>query len=231
VNRIGFDKGGGAFFHSKRLKYSTGIHEVDRNLELAREAGWKWEGFKPRIFPDKDDCGKVDGFVDKIEKYCVLAPGSVWPTKKWPAQSYIEAGRIFLENGYTPVLSGGKDDKNLCMAIAEKLPGTIDTSGLLTLRQSAELYRRAEFVLTGDTAPQHIAAAMGTWVFSLFGPTVRDFGFWPYSEKGIVIEEKLSCRPCGIHGHKTCRKRTHDCLRSLSGIRVASIVLKELGSR
>ena len=222
--RIGFAKGGGAFLHTDRVPYQQGIHEVERNLMLAEEAGWESSGFVPRIFPDTNDAEIVDNLLKDIDRFCVLAPGSVWATKIWPTESYVEVGSALSSHDMRIIISGGSPDKNICRAVAEKIPGAVNTCGELTLRQSAELYRRSQFVLTGDTAPQHIAAAVGARVFSIFGPTVRDFGFWPYTERGVVIEENSDCRPCGIHGHKTCPLGTHECMKNITPQKVIKII-------
>lgn len=226
--RIGFAKGGGAFLHNRRIHYPTGIHEVERNLLLAKSAGWIHEKLKPAIYPDDSDRQKIDRILYGSGKFCVIAPGSVWPTKRWRPEYYIEAGKALAGKGFKIFVSGGQDDVELCAHIAVKVPGATDVSGKLSLRQSYELYRRSEFVLTCDSAPQHIAAASGTRVFSIFGPTVRDFGFWPYSPRGAVIEESMDCRPCGIHGHNKCPLGTHACMRSISYIRLLDIIDKEL---
>jgi heptosyltransferase II len=214
--RIGFAKGGGSFFHTMRVPYQYGIHEVERNLMLASAARFKSEGLRPAVFPDDADREAVDRVLAGIGEFCVFAPGSVWPTKRWPVDSYIETGRHFAEKGLRAVLSGGDDDTGLCASIAEGIPGAVDVSGKLTVRRSAELYRRSRFVLTGDTAPQHIAAAVDARVFALFGPTVREFGFWPYTDRGVVIEESVDCRPCGAHGHVECPERTHLCMERIT---------------
>ena len=226
--RVGFNRGGGAFLHTQRVKYPSGVHEVERNLLLAEAAGWLHAGFTPSIFPDERDRMIAGDMMRCIERFCVFAPGSVWPTKQWPPEFYIDTGKLLTERGFTVVLSGGMDDREVCRAIVAEIPGSMDTCGMLTLRQSAELYRRAGFVLTGDTAPQHIAAAMGARVYSLFGPTVREFGFWPYTERGTVIEEALECRPCGIHGHRACPKVHHLCMRRITPSRVTEIIGRDL---
>ena len=226
--RIGFAKGGGSLLHTIRVPYRQGIHEVERNLMLAGAAGWEAKGFKPSVFPDDRDRTVVDDIVGNLGSYCVLAPGSVWKTKRWPVESYIKVGAAFTERGMKVVISGGASDKEVCCKLADGLPGSVDTCGILTLRQSAELYRRAVFILTGDTAPQHLAAAMDTWVFSLFGPTVREFGFWPYTDRGMVIEENVDCRPCGIHGHQECPERTHRCMKSISHEKVIRIICETI---
>ncbi len=224
--RIGFDRGSGRFLHTIRVPYPRGPHEVERNLLLARAAGWQWEGFRPAVFTDERDWTIVADLTRGADPYCVLAPGSVWPTKRWPPEYYLAVGTTVADRGVRVFLSGGIEDTPLCEAIARDIPGAVSTCGILTLRQSAELYRRAAFVLTGDTAPQHIAAAAGTRVFTLFGPTVREFGFWPYTDRGVVIEEDLACRPCGVHGHVRCPEGTHRCMRAITPERVTALILE-----
>jgi len=227
--RVGFDRGGGSFLHTIRVPYRLGIHEVERNLMLARAAGWDSKGFKPCIFPDVHDKTIIDDVLHGVGAYCVFAPGSIWATKIWPVESYVLTGIAFAKRGLRIILSGGVNDEVLCQSLAKRIPDAITTAGILTLRQSAELYRRAEFVLTGDTAPQHLAAAVNARVFSIFGPTTRDFGFWPYTDRGVIIEENVDCRPCGVHGHKDCPERTHRCLRSITSEMVVNSIDKELG--
>ena len=227
--RIGFAKGGGALLHNVRVPYRLGIHEVERNFMLAQAAGWNADGYSPKIIPDEQDRRIVDDIIGSIGPYCVFAPGSVWATKRWPVESYIQTGSALSERGMLVVVSGGSDDSDICGQVAAGVPGAVDTCGLLSLRQSAELYRRSRFVLTGDTAPQHIAAAMGAWVFALFGPTVRDFGFWPYSGRGVVIEENIKCRPCGVHGHRECPDRTYRCLKSITYQKVIAVIDEMIG--
>ena len=224
--RVGFAKGGGALFHTVRVPYKTGIHEVERNLMLAGALGWQTDGFTPSIFPDNNDREAIDKLLDGINTYCVLAPGSVWATKIWPKESYAQVGSVFAGRGMKVVISGGESDEDICRTVAGMVAGSANACGKLTLRQSAELYRRSQFLLTGDTAPQHLAAAVGARVFSIFGPTVRDFGFWPYTDCGVIIEENMECRPCGIHGHKICPIGTHACMKSITYERVIDTIDK-----
>ncbi|MCE5250634.1 glycosyltransferase family 9 protein [bacterium] len=228
--RIGFAKGGGMLLHTIRVPYCPGIHEVERNLMLAEAVGWETAGCLPAVFPDDHDRSAVDDRLGAVSSLCVLAPGSVWMTKRWPVEYYSAVGNAFAAKGMRVVVSGGEGDKEICAILSRNVSGAIDTCGLLSLRQSAELYRRAAFVLTGDSAPQHIAAAMGTGVFSIFGPTVRDFGFWPYTERGMVIEEDADCRPCGVHGHRECPDKSHRCMKSVTPERVIRLIEETLGS-
>ncbi len=227
--RVGFAKGGGAFLHTVRVPYKSGIHEVERNLMLAEELNWRTDGIKPAIFPDDADRKVVDELLAGIDRFCVVAPGSVWATKMWPAEFYAHTGKVFTERGLSLVISGGPSDAEICRSVADNVPGAVDACGRLTLRQSAELYRRSQFLLTGDTAPQHLAAAVEARVFAIFGPTVKDFGFRPYTSRGVVIEENIDCRPCGVHGHTTCPIGTHACMRNITPEKVIKIIDEIIG--
>ena len=222
--RIGFAKGGGTFLHSARIPYRTDVHEVDRNLMLAEALDWDMGSVEPSVYPDDSDRNIVTDILTGIEEFCVLAPGSVWATKQWPGEYFAELGSVYAQRGQGVVISGAASDRDVCRFVADGVSGAVNACGKLTLRQSFELYRRARFVLTGDTAPQHLAAAAGTWTFSIFGPTVRDFGFWPYTDRSVVIEESMDCRPCSVHGPRACPIGTHACMRNISPGRIVSVI-------
>ena len=93
---------------------------------------------------------------------------------------------------------------------------------------SAELLRRADLLICNDSAPAHIAAAVGTPVIAIFGPTVPRFGFSPYGDRHTVIEENLTCRPCGNHGGKRCREGHFLCMKEIMPARIVSAAKKYL---
>jgi heptosyltransferase-2 len=93
----------------------------------------------------------------------------------------------------------------------------VSACGRLTLRQSAALIEGARVLVTNDSAPLHLAAAMGTTVVAIFGPTIPEFGFGPRGPQdralGVV---GLSCRPCSRHGPPSCPLGHHLCMKSLT---------------
>ena len=73
-----------------------------------------------------------------------------------------------------------------------------------------------------------MAVAFNTPVIDIYGPTVKDFGFYPY-RNGIVIEiNNLKCRPCGLHGHNSCPIGTHECMEKITPNMVIEGVYKIL---
>ncbi len=90
-------------------------------------------------------------------------------------------------------------------------------AGLLTLQESGAALKRAAALISGDTGVMHMATAVGIPVVALFGPTVRQFGFFPYrADRSSVIELPLDCRPCSAQGGPSCPLGHHRCLRAIA---------------
>jgi heptosyltransferase-2 len=88
--------------------------------------------------------------------------------------------------------------------------------GRLALREAAALIERAAVLVTNDSAPLHVAAAVGTPIVAVFGPTVPDFGFGPRGPRDVVVERLgLACRPCSAHGPRTCPLGHHRCMQDI----------------
>ncbi len=76
---------------------------------------------------------------------------------------------------------------------------------------------RAAVLVTNDSAPLHVAAAVGTPIVAIFGPTVPAFGFAPRGPRDAVVEHPdLPCRPCSAHGPRTCPLGHHRCMKEIA---------------
>ena len=126
------------------------------------------------------------------------------------------------EIGLPVVLIGGEGDIPIASAIAEsckKRPH--DLTGVTNLLESAAVISRARLAVTNDSAPAHIAAAVDAPVISIFGPTVQDLGFSPYSEKSFVVDiGELYCRPCTTHGSARCPQKHFRCMLELQPAKI-----------
>jgi len=214
--RIGFRDGWRRFYTEAVPRPTTG-HEIDRLLALAGVAGDAQR--RPSLCLTADDASGAAAVLREAQidpPFVALAPGAVWGTKRWPG--YAELARR-LAPRIAVVVVGSRDDAPLGQAMASVGPGgrpVANACGRLTLRQTAALIGRAAVLVTNDSAPLHLAQAVGTPTVALFGPTIPAFGFGPRAPRDRVLERALDCRPCSPHGPATCPLRHHRCLTGLA---------------
>ncbi|MGH7528712.1 MAG: glycosyltransferase family 9 protein, partial [Gemmatimonadales bacterium] len=130
------------------------------------------------------------------------------------------------------VIVGSRDDAPLAGAVEAAAPARAHSSaGALSLRESAALLRRAAVLVTNDSAPLHLATAVGTPIVALFGPTVPDFGFGPRGPGDLALGHPgLTCRPCSAHGPRVCPLKHHRCMRELTVEAVLAAVAAATGA-
>jgi heptosyltransferase-2 len=219
---IGFDTSGGRAFYSTRIRYDRSQHHAERLWRLAvgdAEPVGDPERIRPRLYPGEDERAMVDELLRQgpfgDRPLVALAPGSIWGTKRWPYFAELAAA---LADRYRLVVIGGRDDAALADAIVQGAgpERALDATGRLTLLASAELIRRCAALVTNDSAPQHLASAVGTPTLTIYGPTVPEFGFGPLAPKHRTAGlAGLDCRPCHPHGPKVCPKGHFRCMRDL----------------
>jgi heptosyltransferase-2 len=134
-------------------------------------------------------------------------PASVWFTKQYPVEKWIDLINNF-PSAYYIFLLGGKEDAGVCEKIKENSGNNkIEIlTGKLNFLSSVALMKNAAMNYTNDSAPLHFASAVDAPVTAIFCSTVPAFGFYPLSSKSFRVETKeiLSCRPCSLHGLKAC---------------------------
>jgi heptosyltransferase-2 len=216
--RIGFDNSAAKIFYTKKVKYRTDKHEVERCLDLV-EIDNSSGKYRPKLFIDSE----LEEFaVKKLSKngiegdFIVVAPGSIWPTKRYA--HYPELIDLLYEEFKFPVvLLGSQSEYDILDTLEKKsVRAPINMAGQTDLLQSAAIISKAKLVISNDSAPAHIAAAVGTPVIAIFGPTVQSFGFAPYSPKAATVDiGELYCRPCSLHGSKKCPQKHFRCMNDL----------------
>ncbi len=232
ARRIGFTTSAGRFLFTDTVTPQHGAHEIDRNLDLLLPLGIRPQN---RVLPTLRANARDRDFVDQLiqrqngadrSPLIAVAPGSVWATKRWIPDGFVAVCRALVERGDRVFLLGGAEDGELCASIASRAgERVVSCAGILTLLQSAELIRRCKILLTNDSAPEHLAMAVGTPVVAIFGPTIPAFGFAPVGPFDEVVETAgLSCRPCGIHGGNACPIGTFDCMKLLRAEQVIAAI-------
>ncbi|MDR2727214.1 MAG: glycosyltransferase family 9 protein [Deltaproteobacteria bacterium] len=140
-----------------------------------------------------------------------LHPFAAHSGKAWPAGRWLELMQRLDEQGAAWCVIG--------QGAALALPGAVvpagrDLRNRCSLRQSAALLAACTLLVTGDSGPMHLAAAVGTPVVALFGSTTREWGFYPADPGAVILERDMRCRPCGLHGAKGC-DQDYACLSGI----------------
>lgn len=217
--RIGFDKAGFSFLYTDLVIHRfDGTHEIDRNLKLLEKLP-DYDKSKivkePKLFLNKED-NLFERFDLENKKYIVVAPGSKWATKRWIPEGFAAVIDYIFKIGYKPVLIGGMEDIDIADKIIEiATTKPLNLVGKTSLRETFSIIKHSLLLVSNDSAPVHMAVSFNVPVIDIYGPTVKDFGFYPY-KNGVVVEvERLKCRPCGLHGHNQCPIKTHECMKKI----------------
>jgi lipopolysaccharide heptosyltransferase II len=160
---------------------------------------------------------------DPNKKYIGFAPGSRHFTKMWPSEYYIQLGKMLNDAGYTIALFGGKDDRLVCAEISTRID-SIDLSNKNDILQTVVDMKKCSGIVCNDSGMMHTACAADIKVLAIFGSTVKEFGFTPYTVKEsglptkyLVMEnESLSCRPCTHIGKDKCPKTHFKCMLEIT---------------
>lgn len=188
------------------INYDHTAHEVKRLLSFT---GSNYNGVSWKIMPEikvpDDGVKRVEDFILSAGRFAVIAPSSVWETKRYPEERFREIAGYLVSLGLKVILTGGKGDRELCEQVKAGNEEVLNAAGVFSLTESVYLISRSEILITNDSAPTHMAMAAGAPVITIYCSTVPEFGFAGYSDKSRSIGVKdLRCHPCGIHGYKEC---------------------------
>lgn len=216
---IGFNKNPLSCFFDQRMVHTIGksssTHEVMRNLSLINDlTDNAFE--KPKLYPSPTDYKRVLPY--KSKPYICIAPLSLWFTKQFPKEKWIEFAQK-VDSSHTIYYLGSKSDACICdeIILHSKHPNSVNLSGKISLLESAALMQDALMNFVNDSAPMHLASAVNARTTAIFCSTVPEFGFGPLSDNAAVVqtEMKLDCRPCGLHGYKHCPQKHFNCGKSI----------------
>ena len=214
--RVGYDIASLSFVYNKKIKYDKTKHEVEKLLSFVDDSPKR---FELEMYPSEKDKIKIDTILKNFfqnKKIILIAPGSKWFTKRWPEEYFKTLiQNLVKRNDLLIVITGGKEEKEIELNLDSKV---LDLRGEISLLELAELIKRAILVVSNDSAPIHITSAFpNTRIVGIFGPTVKEFGFFPWSENSKVFEiNGLYCRPCAIHGGNFCPEKHFRCMREIT---------------
>ena len=197
---------------------------AERYFEAARRLDVQPDDRPPEFYFGTAARERVDGWLagrGLDGAVAALAPGAAHATKRWPVAHWIALAERLRAAGLQPVVVGGPTDRGVAQQLMAVAPSA---AGEFSLQETGALLARSKVVISGDTGVMHMATAVGTPVVALFGPTVRQFGFFPYHGTGVVLERPLDCRPCSTMGSARCPMGHHRCLIDIAPADVAAAV-------
>jgi lipopolysaccharide heptosyltransferase I len=219
--RVGFANGreGSPWFYNRRITPPPEpVHAVERYRDLVRQLGVETAGavrFPLPAWPTARTWAErfwADERIGPEQPVCVLHPAARWVTKRWPAERFASVAQRLMAQGWRVILVAAVAQQALAAAVGRLAQGrVIDLAGRTTLPQLAALLGRASVLVTNDSGPMHLAAAVGTPVVAMFGPTdPRKIG--PYGSGHAVLFKGIDCSPC----HRQRCVQDGACLNAIS---------------
>jgi lipopolysaccharide heptosyltransferase I len=227
---LGFDRGSlregtAAPFYTEQAQVGEGRHVIEKNLRLAAAIGAHAAGLEFPIAPVKSDV--VSAFVARRPgPFALVNPCAAWPNKQWPPERLGHiAAAIRERHGLGSVVLWGPDEEALADSVVKASRGAAVAAPNTTLTDLVALARHARLMISGDTGPLHIAAALGVRVVALFGPTdpARN-GPWDRADCSLSRYEQCAC-----HYERRCRYPPKDwCLGSIEEDEVLEAIERRL---
>lgn len=193
-------------------------HEAEVNLDILARAGIPAESRDMSLELKAEDIDSAHSllgeYLNSNSPVIVIHPGAPASLKRWSAERYAQlVGKLLQEVNARVILIGGRGEKQFTQPIASATGGQVaDLSERTTLGQLAAILKSADLFIGNDSGPMHLAAACGTRVIGLFGPTSPQ-RFSPYSSGCVALRMERNCPPCM---REKCRKPGYRCIDSIS---------------
>ncbi len=203
-------------FLTEKIPEDMGKHAVDRYLDFARYLGAPEQEPEFIIPVEEENRKRIETLLSAAniaagQRFAAVNPVALWETKMWPDEKFAALGDMIIrELGIPIVFTGAQSDGPIRHIRSLMKSPSVDLAGRTSLRDLAYLYSLSSLVITTDSGPMHIAAAMGTPVVALFGPT-SPARTGPYGEGHAVIRKNMKCSPCFL---KWCETRR--CMEDIS---------------
>ena len=229
---IGFDRRAlrepaARWFYSERVDVGEGQHVIQKNLRLAGALGASADRLEFPLAPI--DSPVLGALRDRgVDRFALVNPGAAWPNKRWPPASFGRLARALRDrHGLRSVVLWGPGEASLADDVVRASEGAAVTAPPTSISDLVALARAASLVISGDTGPLHIAAAVGVPAVALFGPTnTRRNGPWDDADISISLYDRCDC-----HYERRCRRTVDQwCLGTIGVDAVAKAVDQRIGS-
>lgn len=233
--RYGYKRGVTGFLLTHPvLTWNKNLSPVEHQFQVLKRAGVVYYEDQVELWPQTED----DLYIEKLFQEqgivstkpligLILGSSSGWPTKRWFTERFVELSKQLVEKSDCQIaLLGTPEDERLAGVFKEaSLRSVFNFTGKTNLTQLVSLIKRLDVLVTGDTAPLHMASAFDTKIVALFGPT-EPKRHMPPGKDHITLVKRVPCQPC-YSG--TCKNSEQfECLQKISVDEVFDAVQKQL---
>lgn len=212
--RVGYDVTGGGFLLNRIAVYEKDTHEIDKNIKLVKELGCKVVNKKLQLHYSSTDKENLLRFlqgenISENDTLLAIHMGAGYPSKLWNKGRFVDLIKRLEERDYgRAVLIGNGDNRDERFKF-----DCINTIGKLSLRELAVLLERCSVLISSDSGPVHVAAAVGTPCIVLFSGTnsLKQWGF-SFNDINRVIHKDVECSPCEM---RICPQHSHLCMDNI----------------
>lgn len=195
--------------------------EPERALAIAAAAGFTLPaGDDGRLLVRRE--GILPAALVDVGRYAVVHPGAAVSARAWPAANAARAVELLADAGLAVVVTGGPGERVLTAEVAGSRG--IDLGGVTDFAGASEVLARAEVVISGNTGPAHLAAAVGTPVVSLFAPVVPAVRWAPYGVPVALLGDQEAA--CAGSRARVCPVPGHPCLSGVSAEEAVAAALR-----
>ncbi len=210
-------------FYNEKIPEDMNKHAVERYLDFARYLGAADAAPEFVLPPLSDEREKqLSALLARHQledkKFIAVSPVALWDTKLWDDGKFAALADTMAQKWGLPIVFTGRDRSELERITASMTMSAVNLGGQTSLTQAARLYKKALTVVTTDSGPMHLAAAVGTPVVALFGPT-DPARTGPYGTGHEIVRAGIDCSPCFS---KKCQ--TRKCMEDIPPQQVLNAV-------
>ena len=200
----------------KKLTSKQISSTLDLYLQVLKKLDINYNFEKPRLNPKfVESAHKIYETLPKDKKIVAIFSGARHKTKMYPYVKEV-IKLAYQTTNYHFVLLGGKDDIDVASKIKAELPYITDLTGKIDLNELIYFVFKANAVISNDSGPMHIAAALEKYQIAIFGSTSTKLGFKPLNDNAIILERNLPCQPCTLHGKEKCPLTHFRCMKEIT---------------
>jgi heptosyltransferase-2 len=233
----GFDNSEFPYVFKNLVEYKYDSHEIERLFAFLDNGNeYNFKSVKAELNYSEEVKTNISDIFNKFDKTkikVVFAPGTEWFTKQYPVEHFIEVIKKCKAKEYECILIGSDKEKELCEEIIRNIPSnSINLCGKLSIIETIYLLKKIDLLITNDSAPTHFGMIADIPVLTIYCSTISKFGFYPYNERSKYLSyDELDCKPCGIHGHKSCPEKHFNCGKKLLPQKVFDVIEEILDGR